>query len=83
MVEKHPALTIVAYLIEKGCRWNKANKTGGRISGVLRAKGCTEDVIQILQKVAEKKRKSCIVPPAATEDFRVKIELLPPPEEIG
>lgn len=47
---KIPALSIIGYLIEKGCSMSTINKAGQKISDILFEKGFTNDVIEILEE---------------------------------
>ncbi len=47
---KIPALSIIGYLIEKGCSMKTINKAGQSVSDVLLEKGFTNDVIEILEE---------------------------------
>ena len=56
LTEKEPALSLVAYLIDKGCQWNVVNKYGEKASDVLLRKGSfSKTSFEILNRFAKKK----------------------------
>ena len=65
-----PTHPLQAYLIEKGCSWDKKNKSGQTAAAVLQGKGCPAQVIEALNKLSAsfgtgcKGRIGCGQPPA-------------------
>lgn len=57
LFKEEPALTIIAYLIDKGCPWKTVTRVGRTASDILLANGFSKEAIGVLDRIATKREK--------------------------
>lgn len=56
-MERHPILSLLAYLIRNGCSLDTSNRTSQKASDILLEKGFPKDIFEVLDRTAAKRTK--------------------------
>ena len=62
LMETHPILALLSYLMERGCNWDAVNSTGKKAVDLLVEKGLPKELIDILDQTAAKWKRWPIGP---------------------
>lgn len=62
MDKKNPLIAFLVYLIRNGCDWEATNKAGKKASDILREKGYSKELIELLDQTASKCKKLPVGP---------------------
>ena len=60
--KRHPIIAFLVYLIRNGCDWETVNKAGKKASDILREKGYSKELIELLDQTASKCKKLPVGP---------------------
>ena len=59
---KYPILALLVYLVRNGCDWEAANKAGKKASDILREKGYSKELVDLLDQMASKYKRLPVGP---------------------